>query len=588
MELIRDGDRWVVRSTFEERAVPKAAGCRWDRERKCWYTEDRLVAGRLAEYAHPSCREELERAKAEREEALAASRATDSDVEIPCPEGLEFFPYQRAGVAFASARPATLIGDDMGLGKGQPVDAPVLTPSGWKPIGAVSVGDEVIGRDGRPTKVTGVFPRGRLPVFRVAFSDGAKLIVDGDHLWAVRTPTDQMLGRDWRILDTRTLLQQGTRDRAGNRRWRIPLVRPVELDCGRDRPVDPYVLGVLLGDGALAGDRTANVFTPGDEMVAHAVGERIPSGHRLSAYESPTRVTAYRIVSDPKFAPNAVLDGMRQLGLVQLEADERFVPRSYLFAPTDVRLEVLRGLMDTDGEYRASDGHVGFNSASRQLVEDVRFLVESLGGCCKPVRSRVGKLNGVPKRHSYRITVAMPDDRWPFRERAPAQIRSKYKPNRIIDSIEPAGDAEVVCISVDAPDHLYVTDRFIVTHNTCQAIGVVNLDPTVRRVLIVCPASLKANWAIELRRWLTRDLTIGIAASRYMPKTDVVIANYDILTKLPLESIEWDLLVADECHMAKNPKAMRKYQRQLPANLVALAVDGPAANDEDEKEAANG
>ena len=95
---------------------------------------------------------------------------------------------------------------------------------------------------------------------------------------------------------------------------------------------------------------------------------------------------------------------------------------------------------------------------------------------------------------------------------------------------------------------------------TIQAIGVINADVSLKRILIICPASLKLNWKRELSTWLTRgDLTVGIADGKTCPPADVVIINYDVLTKHLgfLHAGEWDLVIVDESHYLKNPKAQR-------------------------------
>ena len=94
---------------------------------------------------------------------------------------------------------------------------------------------------------------------------------------------------------------------------------------------------------------------------------------------------------------------------------------------------------------------------------------------------------------------------------------------------------------------------------TMQAIGAINADPEARRVLIICPASLKLNWAKELRKWLVRPLTIGVADGKFWPNTDIVIINYDVVAKhrARIDAVEWDNLTVDECHYLKNPKAQR-------------------------------
>jgi SWI/SNF-related matrix-associated actin-dependent regulator 1 of chromatin subfamily A len=107
---------------------------------------------------------------------------------------------------------------------------------------------------------------------------------------------------------------------------------------------------------------------------------------------------------------------------------------------------------------------------------------------------------------------------------------------------------------------------------TIQAIGVINASPRPESVLVVCPASLKANWRRELRRWLVHDLTIGIADGKYVPPANVVIVNYDVLYRHTetLLARTWDVLIVDEAHLCKNPAARRtqavfsvKAKRQL-------------------------
>ena len=94
---------------------------------------------------------------------------------------------------------------------------------------------------------------------------------------------------------------------------------------------------------------------------------------------------------------------------------------------------------------------------------------------------------------------------------------------------------------------------------TPQSIGVINCDPNAKRALVICPASLKLNWLKELKRWLVRPMTIGVAEGNSFPNTNVVIINYDIVARhrAKIDAIEWDCLIVDECHYLKNPKAQR-------------------------------
>jgi SWI/SNF-related matrix-associated actin-dependent regulator 1 of chromatin subfamily A len=111
---------------------------------------------------------------------------------------------------------------------------------------------------------------------------------------------------------------------------------------------------------------------------------------------------------------------------------------------------------------------------------------------------------------------------------------------------------------VDAADKLFVTQHYVVTHNTIQAIGVSNADTSIRSVLIICPASLKLNWIREWNKWTTRPMSIGMANGDF-PATDIVVINYDIVKKhrAAIDARDWDYMITDECHYLKNAKAQR-------------------------------
>jgi phosphate starvation-inducible PhoH-like protein len=132
-------------------------------------------------------------------------------------------------------------------GRAQPVDTSVLTPVGWRRFGDLEVGDLVIGSDGMPTPVIGVYPQGRKEVFRVTAQDGASTLACGEHLWTVRTAGDRRHGR-WRTVQTQDMV--GNLRSFHAHRYELPMVGPVEL-VERQVPMHPYALGLLLGDGCL-------------------------------------------------------------------------------------------------------------------------------------------------------------------------------------------------------------------------------------------------------------------------------------------------------------------------------------------------
>ena len=345
-------------------------------------------------------------------------------------------------------------------GRAQPLTAKVLTPDGWRQIGDLTVGDLVVGSDGLPTPVLGVYPQGRKPVFRVTTQDGASTLACGEHLWTVRTPDDRNHGRPSRVLQTQEMV--GNLRRGHVHRYELPLVDPVEF-VPQEVPVDPYALGLLLGDGS---------FTTADPELAEALEAALPGIGlaRKNEIDYVLRNTAGG--RGDVIVANPVTVALRALGLAGTRSHTTFVPENYRFNSAAVRLALLQGLFDSDGgpvTQRGRTCRIQYTTCSERLRDDVVFLARSLGGVaywrCRPALGReVGYGND-----AYVLDVRLPADLQPFRL---ARKRAAYdecggdRPMRFIESIEPAGDAETVCIQVGAADSLYVTDDLIVTHNT--------------------------------------------------------------------------------------------------------------------------
>jgi phosphate starvation-inducible protein PhoH and related proteins len=351
-------------------------------------------------------------------------------------------------------------------GRAQPVDTPVLTPWGFQPIGELRVGDLVVGSDGQPTVVLGVYPQGRKAVYRVTTQDGASTRACGEHLWQVRTRDDFAHGKPGRVLTTEQMI--GRVRRGHVRMFELPMVAPVEFEPER-APIDPYALGLLLGDGSIS-SRTTPTFSTQDAELAEALERLLPDGHRGGV-----------IVSNP------VTVALRELGLAGTGSSTKFIPPQYLVTSRDSRLALLQGLFDTDGGPVTQAGRtcrIQYTTCSSRLRDDVIFLVRSLGGVAywrtRPAEGRKpGLANGRPVYHrhdAHILDVRLPAGVQPFRlerKRKLYEMHGAGRPMRMIDSIEPAGEAECVCISVSAPDSLYVTEDFLVTHNTLNDAFVV-------------------------------------------------------------------------------------------------------------------
>jgi phosphate starvation-inducible protein PhoH and related proteins len=364
-------------------------------------------------------------------------------------------------------------------GRAGRVDAPVLTPDGFRPIGSLTVGDLVIGSNGEPTPVIGVFPQGEQDIYRVTAQDGGSTLCTGDHLWAVATRDDRRRGKPLRVLTTREMI--GNLRANHYHRYELPLHSAPVCFPYREVPLDPYALGLLLGYGCLTGSTTPS-FATADPEIALTLQMRLPGievrplgkpNYALTQVRSPWASTT--------LAENPVAGAARQLGLYGTRSTTKFIPDLYLYNAAEVRLAVLQGLLDTDGgpvTQRGRTCRVQYTTVSSKLRDDVIFLVRSLGGVAytrvRPAEGRSpGLAKGRPVHHrhdAYIIDIRLPAGIEPFRL---TRKQEKYhahggggRPVRFIESIEPEGRGEAVCISVAAADSLYTTADFLLTHNT--------------------------------------------------------------------------------------------------------------------------
>jgi phosphate starvation-inducible protein PhoH and related proteins len=360
-------------------------------------------------------------------------------------------------------------------GRAQPYDRQVLTPDGFCPIGSLRVGDLVVGSDGLPTPVLGVYPQGRREVFRVRTQDGASTLCCGEHLWAVATRDDRRRGKPLRVLETREMM--GQLRAAHDHRFELPLISQPVAFPSRDVPLDPYALGLLLGDGSFSAKITG--FTTADPELAVALEQSI-EGIELR-YRSTFNYYLRHIAGGQGLkVANPVIVSLRELGLVGKRSPTKFVPDPYLHNSASVRLAVLQGLLDSDGgpvTQRGRTCRVQYTTTSSRLRDDVVFLVRSLGGVAywrtRPAAGRLpGRAGGRDVYHRqdvYVLDIRLPEGMEPFRltrKRDAYRLCGAGRPMRFIDRIEPAGEADTLCIQVAAADSLYVTDDFLVTHNT--------------------------------------------------------------------------------------------------------------------------
>ena len=392
--------------------------------------------------------------------------------------------------ALMDAERFLVIHGPIGTGKALPIDTPIAVPGGWKLIGDLEVGDVVIGGDGVPTRVSYVSQIWNdHDVFEFEFDDGTSIRSDADHQWSAWTVHDRSGGRPPRTVTTRQIIDR-FRTPGGLSMWRIPLTGAVEHPH-RDLVVDPYVLGVWLGDGDSNGARItchiddAEIVDRCIELEGGRCGKRTFDARTSGVF---TQVVGGVTDKHASLDERNLRGRLRRLGVL----GNKHIPQDYLTASKEQRLDLLRGLMDTDG-YIDRRGVIEFCTTSENIAVGVLELARSLG--VKPVMT-AGRatIKGVDKGPKYRVCWSNPLpvfnlsrkanrlQSWIGRRSAQAESlavkrgRKRMQRNtwdcRVITGWRQVERVPVRCIAVEAAHHTFVATRqYILTHNTTQVRG---------------------------------------------------------------------------------------------------------------------
>jgi hypothetical protein len=423
----------------------------------------------------------------------------------------------------------------------QPLDANILTPSGWTTMGEIKVGDYAIGRNGKPTKVIGLYPQGKKLVYKITTTENTYTECCEDHLWMTKTFEDKKRQRDGSVKSTKQIIDT-LYNKNGKPNHYIPRNGPVHFNKN-ELAIPPYTMGVILGDGSISSH--ISIFNTDFELVEKVNAELNSIDCNLNKVNS-TNSIQYLIrqnnIKSKKVAKSIVLNNVNEnktieyetvgdaikslslsqstiydrckahksfggfeynfkenenkwtnpvkeilfkLGLEGTKSHTKFIPKIYKYSSIEDRIELLRGLMDTDGtikdKQRSKSCYCSYTTTSKQLAEDVVELVQSLGGRStywvrdrreSTTKSYTSSLDGSirtikSRLISYDLSISLPKDINPFFiSRKSSRFAPKYIRYVGIQNIEPMYEKEVQCILVEDPEHLYITDQYIVTHNT--------------------------------------------------------------------------------------------------------------------------
>jgi hypothetical protein len=408
--------------------------------------------------------------------------------------------------------------DPVSEGKAEYVDNMLYTHFGRKRIGDVKIGDLITSSSGSITEVTGVFPQGVKKLYRVCFSDGHSVLVCDEHLWNVKLNGGT---KDFITLSTKDLMDknkkisyQGTgrnknktytintyiKDNQGRNKWAIPIIEnPVSFCTVRTEniQIDPYFLGLLLGDGGLS--QRGIRFSSVDQEIIDYIKNILPKNVSIKKIKNSN--CDYRISIDTG-NKNPITNVLKNLELLGKRSESKFIPDAYKYSIVEDRIALLQGLMDTDGS--CTNHGSEFYSSSKRLAYDVVELVQSLGGIAKIRMKKTTHLD------SYIVRVLLPAGICPFKL---SRKKVKYKPSKVfsryITDIKYEKDGEAVCISVDAEDQLYVTEHAIVTHNTTTSESLCSI------YVMKASVEVTKRSGVETETYIEQDKIVAAWCGRY-------------------------------------------------------------------------
>lgn len=360
-----------------------------------------------------------------------------------------------------------------GEGKAIPLDTPMPTPDGWKTAGDIKIGDVLFDRHGKPTKVTGVYPQGKKQIYEVHLSDGRVVETADEHLWSVYCGGRKNI----QVVNTVDMYNRGLREGRAYR-FRIPMNGAAEYPEAK-LPLDPYVLGVFLGNGCRK-ETHALEISSGNDFVPNEVAKILDvdvfkankNNHSWifrKHGDNKNRLHGYDICPE--------LDGL----LSQTRCGDKYIPDIYKTASIEQRWALLQGLFDTDGYIEDKDRfHLTYSTTSEKLRDDICEVIYSLGMSCSWWLSRKAGVR-TAKADQYTINVNVDNDmkkhffRYPFKldramlADAAGNKRKHYDRIAIKDIVKKEEETEMVCFTVDNDEHLFLCGNYIVTHNTLIA-----------------------------------------------------------------------------------------------------------------------
>ena len=398
---------------------------------------------------------------------------------------------------------------DVGDGP-QPLYSKILTPEGFVSMGNIKIGQKICGTNQTVQEVVGVFPKGEKQIYKMVFEHNRIVECCEDHLWTVTTNYGKV-----KTLTTKELIESGRvvmQQKNGDIKYGYYVQTTIPEFSKKLQILDPYLLGLLLGDGSLTGTGSIELCIGFNKE--HVINKIVvPEGISLTITKNEER-HSFRIKLKGKNSEGETAkDIIEKLGLLGVDSENKFIPKNYLYSTYEDRLKLLQGLLDTDGHINKR-GLFEFSTVSKQLAKDFMELVSGIGRSTTiSIHDRSNDTGSYSEKSVYRMYE-----------------RKGYKHGIKLLSIEATDKyTEMQCIKVSNPDNLYITDNYIVTHNTTSA--------TVLAKSIVNGLKNNPDHSITINRILQEDVKKVLDL---LEKQKINIESKEDLIKVATMSVNGD------------------------------------------------
>lgn len=471
-------------------------------------------------------------------------------------------------------------------GKAQPLSSLIKTPTGWTTMGNIRTGDLITTPSGDAVEVLGTYDQGVRDVYEITFEDGRKVRSCGEHLWKVH---NHNWSNKWKVISLNEIIEY---QKTNQRKISVPLATLHKDEYVTELPIHPYMLGALLGAGSF---RSAFGITTSDEFIVKKLSSLLDGNYELRykdkydysisfkskeihleerskwAKTQPRDISGKLIKANNYPSYHIYKESIKQLGLMSLYSSEKFIPDLYLNSGYSQRLELIQGLLDTDG-YVDKRGCISFTTTSKQLAYNLASLIHSVGGIAKHSHSgnRTYSYKGkkIPCKDAYNVSIYHPTPEILVtlpRKLERIHTRAVHRmPLLRIENIEKVSREPVRCIMVNDPDHLYITNGYVVTHNTLITASLSKIAEKYGRTIVIVPNKNLVQQTEEDYKNIGLDVGVLYGDRKEYNRTHTICTwqslmvldkkNKDALDDDQLE-IFLDNLVAvicDEVHSVKN------------------------------------